>query len=158
MNPVNFILWRLKKGWSFTPSISVGLWISALLWLMTSDTSCTLVLIIGMFFQGTMKVANQELFNINGLSKYTWLVYSEDKSGGFCLPCVLFAKHSCDLGQLVMHILSTFTSASNRLREHETKALIDAESFLRFYDQRQSTVGVHSQLKKIEKFLHHWLR
>ena len=74
-----------------------------------------------MFFQGTMKVANQELFNINGLSKYNWLVYSEDKSGGFCLPCVLFAKHSCDLGQLVMHILSTFTSASNRLREHETK-------------------------------------
>ena len=95
-------------------------------------------------------------FQYQWLNKYSWLVYSEEKSGGFCLPCVLFAKHSCNLGQLVKRPLSVFTSASNRLRDHEKKvyhknALIDAESFLRVYNQNQSTVSICSSEPNSEK-------
>ena len=84
-------------------------------------------------------------FQHEWLNKYSWLVYSERMDGGFCLPCVLFGNHSSDLGHLVTSPLSSFTSASNRLKEHEKKAyhnntLADAESFLRVYNQEQATI------------------
>ena len=84
-------------------------------------------------------------FQHDWLCKYSWLVYSEEVAGGFCLPCVLFAKHSSDFGQLVSRPLTAFTTASNRLREHDKKAyhknaLIDAEAFLSVYNQKQATV------------------
>lgn len=84
-------------------------------------------------------------FQHEWLYKYSWLAYSEDMAGGFCLPCVLFAKHSSDLGQLVTRALTSFTTASNRLREHDKKtyhknALMDAETFLRVYNQKLTTV------------------
>lgn len=76
-------------------------------------------------------------------------------AGGFFLPCVLFAKHSSDLGQLVSCPLTAFTTASNRLREHDKKAyhknaLMDAEAFLRVYNRKQATaeqqiMSVHQQ-------------
>ena len=58
---------------------------------------------------------------------------------------MLFAKHSSDLGQLVTSPLSSFTSASNRLKEHEKKkyhsnALSDADTFLCMYNLQQATV------------------
>ena len=98
-----------------------------------------------MFFQDTMKVINLELFNINGLiNTLGWCIRKKSlEDYAFCVS-FNFAKHSCDLGQLVKRPLSVFTSASNRLRDNETKAynknaLIDAEPFLRVYNQKQST-------------------
>lgn len=84
-------------------------------------------------------------FQHDWFRKYSWLVYSEMMDGGFCLPCVLFAKHSSDFGQLVTSPLTSFTSASNRLKEHEKKkyhnsALADADTFLRVYCQQQASV------------------
>ena len=80
-------------------------------------------------------------FQHDWLYKYSWLVYSEEMNGGFCLPCVLFAKHSSDFGQLVSRPLTVFTTAANRLREHDKKAyhrnaLMDADTFLRVYSQK----------------------
>ena len=84
-------------------------------------------------------------------------------NGGFCLPCVLFAKHSSDFGQLVSRPLTVFTTAANRLREHDKKAyhrnaLMDADTFLRVYSQKQATVeqqmSAHQQqIQKNRKIL-----
>ena len=97
-------------------------------------------------------------FQHEWLIKYSWLVYSERMDGGFCLPCVLFGKHSSNLGQLVTSPLSSFTSASNRLKEHDKKsyhnnALVDAETFLRVYNQEQATIQqqmLSAQQKQIQ--------
>ena len=116
---------------------------------MSSDTDCILAsgnLTGGTSFLGTMKMENRvHSNNYDWLYKYSWLVYSEEMNGGFCLPCVLFAKHSSDFGQLVSRPLTVFTTAANRLREHDKKAyhrnaLMDADTFLRVYNQKQATV------------------
>ena len=116
---------------------------------MNSDTDCILAsgnLTGGTSFLGTMKMENHVHSNMIGFtSKYSWLVYSEEMNGGFCLPCVLFAKHSSDFGQLVSRPLMVFTTAANRLREHDKKtyhrnALMDADTFLRVHSQKQATV------------------
>ena len=61
-------------------------------------------------------------------------------AGGFCFPCVLFAKHSSDFGQLVSCPLMVFTTAANDLWEHKKayrNALMDADTVLRVYSQKQ---------------------
>ena len=50
-------------------------------------------------------------FQHEWLYKYSWLAYLEEMAGGFCLLCVLFAKYSSDLGQLVTRALTSFTTA-----------------------------------------------
>ena len=84
-------------------------------------------------------------FQHEWLNKDSWLVYSEKMDGRVCLPCVLLRKHSSNLGQLVTSLLSSFTSASNSLKEHEKKAyhnnaMADAETFLCVYNQQQATI------------------
>ena len=108
-----------------------------------------------MFFQDTMKVINLELFNINGLiNTLGWCIRKKSlEDFAFRVSFLLSILVSCP-----------FTSESNRLRDHEKKvyhknALIDAESFLRVYNQKQSTVeqqlvSAHqSQIQKNRKIL-----
>ena len=41
---------------------------------------------------GKKKRKTQRCFQLSWLQRWSWLVYSEKYDGGFCLPCVLFAK------------------------------------------------------------------
>ena len=54
----------------------------------------------------------QRSFQHNWLVQFPWLCYSESCNGGFCVHCVLFARCSMPLGQLVTCPMSNFTRAA----------------------------------------------
>ena len=60
----------------------------------------------------------QRSFQHNWLVQFPWLCYSESCNGGFCVHCVLFARCSMPLGQLVTCPMSNFTRATVTLQEH----------------------------------------
>lgn len=51
-------------------------------------------------------------FQHSWLVQFPWLCYSETYNGGFCVNCVLFAKHHLSLGQLVTCSMTNFTRAN----------------------------------------------
>ena len=67
----------------------------------------------------------QQHFSHDWLKNYSpWLVYSKLCDGGFCLPCVLFAKAnrgSRDLGVLVSKQLTIFNKATELLHKQGTQ-------------------------------------
>lgn len=77
-----------------------------------------------------------------------WLTYSKVLDGGFCLPCVLFARPQAnvDVGVLVTKPLTTFNKATEILRKHSTQvkyhknAMIDMNNFMHRMEQRQLSV------------------
>ena len=67
------------------------------------------------------KAANGRKFQYKWLGKYPWLRYSQQADGGFCLPCVLFARISslrCDPDLLVKTPLTDFKRALEKLDQH----------------------------------------
>ena len=60
-------------------------------------------------------------FQMDWLRKWPWLRYSAKLDGGFCLPCVLFAKERGELGQLVLRPLTFFTPATTVMADHNMK-------------------------------------
>ena len=77
-----------------------------------------------------------------------WLVYSKVLDGGFCLPCVLFARPQAnvDVGVLVTKPLTTFNKATEICRKHSSQlkyhknAMIDMHNFMHRMEQRQQSV------------------
>jgi len=79
----------------------------------------------------------QRRFQITWLNKFSWLVYSKQANGGFCLSCMLFGKGNdgMDLGVLVSKPLINFRKALDELKDHDSRpthraAVTMAEDFL----------------------------
>ena len=64
-------------------------------------------------------------FQYSWFSKFPWLIYSEVLSGALCIHCVLFGGESTHNASKLLHLvrapLNTWSSALQRLREHEDK-------------------------------------
>ena len=75
-------------------------------------------------------------------------MYSKVLDGGFCLPCVLFARlqTNVDVGLLVIKPLTTFNKATEMLRKHSSQvkyhknAMIGMHSFIHRMEQHQPSV------------------
>ena len=84
------------------------------------------------------KGSSGRAFQFRWLQLYPWLAYSKEKNGGFCIPCVLFARtgyHGADPGVLVRSPLVSFSKALELLSKHAAKAyhktaMVRADSFL----------------------------
>ena len=76
-------------------------------------------------------------FQHRWMQLHPWLAYSEQKNGGFCNPCVLFATsghHGSELGILIQLPLVCFSKVLGVLSKHAMKdyhkaAVIRAEEF-----------------------------
>lgn len=59
-----------------------------------------------------------------GISKYKWLIYSRQENGGYCLPCVLFAR-STDVrkskGALVEAVFNNFKKMCDVCDTHASR-------------------------------------
>lgn len=88
-----------------------------------------------------------------------WLVYSNVCDGGFCLPCVMFARAirgSQDLGALVIRPLKVFNKANEMFRKHSMNtyhknAMINQCHFMDRMEYRHPSVysmiqSAHAQL------------
>ena len=81
-------------------------------------------------------------FQHSWLQSYPWLIYSGAMNGGFCLPCVFFAKGNCrNLGQLINSPTTKLTWAKKTPEEHNVQechvvATKDLDSFLRQMEWR----------------------
>ena len=91
-------------------------------------------------------------FNHSWLSNYAWLRYSKSCDGGFCLPCVLFAKRAGfrsapdlfvrkPLGDIDSH----FVKALELLRKHDNRgyhkrAIVTLEEFMKVMSNKQPTI------------------
>ena len=79
---------------------------------------------------------------------HPWLAYSEQKNGGFCTPCVLFATaghHGSDPGILVQRPLVSFSKALEVLSKHAVKdyhkaALVRADEFMKVMSNEQPDI------------------
>ena len=75
-------------------------------------------------------------------------MYSKVLDGGFCLPCVLFARPQAnvDVGVLVSKPLTTFNKATEIFRKHSSQlkyhknAMIDMHNFMHRMEQQQPSV------------------
>ena len=107
-------------------------------------------------------------FQHTWLVQFPWLSYSETCNGGFCIHCVLFAKHRLSLGQLVTTAMTKFTRAKVTLQEHSKQtshkmASMDSVDFmgrmekgnLSVYQlmQNEATALVQSNRQKIKSIL-----
>ena len=110
-------------------------------------TLTTIVLALGTVFFFTIfgqmrttifpKGSKGRTFQFQWLKSFTWLVYSKQTNGGFCLPYILFAPSGyCGSypGVLVTHPLTNFKKALEMLRkytdkEHHKVAVVWAEEF-----------------------------
>lgn len=85
------------------------------------------------------------------LQRYSWLEYSAQADGGFCLLCMLFGvgREGVDLGVLVSRPLTNFKKALEELKEHDTKcthceAVTKADHFMKVMQGHQEPV--HHQI------------
>ena len=80
--------------------------------------------------------------------KYPWLRYSEQDNGGYCLPCVLFARSTnlrSDPGILVKNPLTKFQKALESLNKHAEKfyhktAVVQMDAFLKVMTNQQPSI------------------
>ena len=94
------------------------------------------------------KSSNGRTFQYRWLMQFPWLVYSKEESGGFCLPCVLFASsgyRGSDPGVLVNRPLTVFTKALEILRKHTEKgynkqAVVGCEEFMQMMRHEQPDI------------------
>ena len=84
------------------------------------------------------------------LKKYKWLIYSRQENGGYCLPCVLFAR-STDVrkgkGALVESAFNNFKKMydvcdTHASREYHKGAVATCEAFVQVMSGRQESVAV----------------
>ena len=82
--------------------------------------------------------------------KYSWLKYSEQENGGYCLPCVLFYRSESlrsDPGVLVKNPLSNFKKALESLHKHAEKSyhkttVVKMDEFLKVMTGQQPSIRV----------------
>ena len=75
-------------------------------------------------FPGTAdKRGSQRRFQPSWLQRYSWLQYSVQADGGFCVPCMLFGvgRDGVDLGVLVSKPLTNFKKALEELKAHDIR-------------------------------------
>ena len=86
-------------------------------------------------------------FQFAWLAQFQWLRYSKYGNGGYCLPCVLFARSvGADLGVLVTKPLINFRKALEILRVHAERmyhktAVVSLESFQNVMTNAQQSVA-----------------
>ena len=97
------------------------------------------------------KHGSQRCFQSSWLQRYSWLEYSVQADGGFCLPCILFGvgREGIDLGVLVSRPLTNFKKALEELKAHDTKcthceAVTKADHFMKVMQGQQEPV--HQQI------------
>ena len=66
--------------------------------------------------------SHKRSFQLKWLNEHTWLAYSREKDGGYCVPCLFFCKDPEGLGKLVNSPLTKFKDAVNTLRQHCKKS------------------------------------
>ena len=88
-------------------------------------------------------------FQSTWFTKYQWLRYSKHDNGGYCLPCVLFARsvnRRADPGALVSKPLVNFRKALELLRLHAEKmynktAVVSFEAFQKVMTKIQHSIA-----------------
>ena len=93
-------------------------------------------------------------FQHRWLQTFPWLVYSQQKDGSFCLPCVLFAHsgyQGSSPGILVSRPLTNFKKARETLTKHADKeyhhtTIVRAEEFKSSVSGQQ--LDIHQRLSK----------
>ena len=90
-------------------------------------------------------------FQHSWLVQFPWLCYSETRDGGYCVNCVLFAKHNLPLGQLVTSAMTNFTRATVAFKEHDTQTThkIATKVMVDFLNHMEK---VHCQLHSSYKY------
>ena len=95
------------------------------------------------------KNANARSFQYSWLNKFTWLAYSKQENGGFCLPCVLFCSttvyHGSEPGILVSKPLTNFKKALEILRKHIEKdhhqaSIVRLDEFIKVMSNQQPSI------------------
>ena len=71
-----------------------------------------------------LEYGKKRSFQHTWLSQFPWLCYSKSCNGGFCVNCVLFARHCLTLGQLVTTPMTIFTQAQVTLQEHSDQSTL----------------------------------
>ena len=66
--------------------------------------------------------SHKRSFQLKWLNEHTWLAYSREKDGGYCVPCLFFCKDPEGLGKLVNSPLIKFKDAVNTLCQHCKKS------------------------------------
>ena len=87
-------------------------------------------------------------FQYRWLQSFPWLVYSKQKNGGYCLPCVVFAStgyQGSNPGVVVSRSLTAFNKALELLRKHADKehhkaAVARADKFKKAMTNQQPTI------------------
>ena len=82
--------------------------------------------------------------------KYSWLTYSEQNDGGYCLPCVLFSRsagNNADPGVLMTNHLTNLRKALETLEKYNAKdyhkeALIKMDAFCKVRRGQQLSICV----------------
>ena len=89
-------------------------------------------------------------FQYQWLVRYTWLKYSEQEDGGYCLPCVMFyasKNFRAQAGVLVSYAFTNFKHAIETFKKHEQKdyhkeAVVKMESFMKVMSGQQDSISV----------------
>ena len=87
-------------------------------------------------------------FQHRWMQLHPWLAYSEQRNGGFCTPCVLFATsgyHGSDPGILVQRPLVSFSKALEVLSKHGMKdyhkaAVVRADEFVQVMSNEKTDI------------------
>ncbi len=87
-------------------------------------------------------------FQRQWLQTFPWLVYSKVEKGGFCLPCVLFARsgyHGSSPGVLVSRAVTNFKKGLETLRKHANKeyhkaAIVQADELKKSMSGQQPNI------------------
>ena len=95
------------------------------------------------------KGKDSRAFQHKWLRQFSWLVYSSQENGGFCLPCVLFATggyHNSDPRVPVSKPLTNFKKALDILRnhvrkEHHLNSIVHRDDFLKVMSHQQPSIS-----------------
>lgn len=93
---------------------------------------------------------NGRRFQLSWLARFKWLRYSKRDNGGYCLPCVLFARSGMqpgvDPGALVSKPFVNFRRATELLSEHADRryhkaAILSLEAFQGVMSQARPSIA-----------------
>ena len=70
---------------------------------------------------GKSKGSHKWSFQPKWLNEHTWLAYSRENDGGYCVPCVFFCKDLEGLGKLVNSSLNKLKDSVNTLHQQSKK-------------------------------------
>ncbi|CAH0402528.1 unnamed protein product [Chilo suppressalis] len=100
-------------------------------------------------------------FRSDWLKEYSWLVYSQEQNGAYCLPCVLFSgpdsggKHSVALGSLVTRPLCKYKKALEIFKNHSATdyhkmAVLKSTNFKSSYENPEKAVNNLIETEKLK--------